>query len=301
VTTARPPSTPDSWEATVEDRIDTVTSVAAAAMHGLLDADGPAPGSGDLLPPLWQWLAWLPDAPQRDLGSDGHPRRGTFLPPVPDARRMYAGGRYQLAEAVRVGESMRRRSVVTAVTEKIGSSGPLTFVEVTHEHFVEDRVALTEVQDLVFRSVSGAPGPSIGERAGARPEPAGGDFGDWEWHQELATDATVLFRFSALTYNAHRIHYDVDYARDVEGYPGLVVHGPLQAIAVAELCRRNLPGRLLRSFQFRAVRPAFSGAPLALRGRHTGDGDGDDVELVVLDDRGIPTMTATAELTPVGA
>ena len=273
----------EPWVPVAEERDDTVTPKAASALHGLLDGDGPPPAAGDPLPPLWHWLAFLPDAPQRHLGPDGHPRQGGFLPPTRLPRRMFAGGRLDIAAPAAVGQPLHRTSVVSAVTEKSGRSGDLVFVEVTSRVSTGGRLAITEVQDLVYR----------GPAAAAAPEAPAASDGGWTWQRELATDPTVLFRFSALTYNAHRIHYDLAYATEVEGYPALVVHGPLQAVALAELCRRHLPDRQLAGFAFRARRPAFGGPPLRLRGRLAGD---DQVELVAVDDRGHPTMTAEATL-----
>ncbi len=276
-----------AWEPAVEEAYDTVSQTAAAALHGLFDADGPPPAAGDPLPPLWHWLAWLPSAPQRDLGPDGHPKRGGFLPPVPLPQRMFAGGRFEFHAPAEVGGPLHRRSLVTSVTEKHGRSGDLVFVEVNHEVSAGGRAVITEVQDLVYRQG--------GRYTPEPPRPAGGEAEEWAWQHDLGTHPTLLFRFSALTYNAHRIHYDRVYATETEGYPGLVVHGPLQAMALAELCRRHLPGRPLRAFRFRARRPAFDGPPLRLRGRPVGD---DHVELVAVDESGQPTMTAEAELHP---
>ena len=272
------------WAPVAEERVDAVPAAAAAALHGLLDAPGPPPGPGDPLPPLWHWLAFLPDAPQRHLGPDGHLRQGGFLPPTRLPRRMFAGGRIDHEGPVAVAQPLHRTSLVTSVTEKSGRSGDLVFVEVTSRLSAGGRPAITEVHDLVYRGA--APPAAAGD-----PPPE--DDAGWAWHEELATDPTVLFRFSALTYNAHRIHYDRAYATEVEGYPGLVVHGPLQAIALAELCRRHLGDRQVATFSFRACRPAFDGAPLRLRGRRIDD---NRVELAALDGSGHVTMTAEAAL-----
>ena len=291
-----------SWEPVVEETADALTPAVAAAMHGLLDAPGAPPGPGDPVPLLWHWLTFLPRTPQRDLGPDGHPRPGSFLPPA-SGRRMFAGGQVSRGDRdLRVGEELARRSVVTGVREKTGRSGSLVFVTVNHELSGRDGLSVTDVQDIVYRPP--APPPSAASAApAANPTPAaptadiggaGGDGDDgWDWGLDLRPDPTLLFRFSALTYNAHRIHYDRTYATEVEGYPGLVVHGPLQAIALAELCRRNVPGRPLRTFRFRAVSPAFDGRPLRFRGRWTDD---DQVTLVALDDTGVTTMEADATL-----
>lgn len=275
------------WEPTVEEAEGSVTPSAAAALHGLLDGPGPPPTDGEPLPLLWHWLAFLPSAAQRDLGPDGHPRPGSFLPPVELARRMYAGGRVDAHGRVRVGDRLRRQSRVTDVVTKDGRSGPLAFVEVTHEITTDDGDGLVEVQDLVYRGPSRT--PEADDAASGRPDEAVGS----AWCQRLRPDPTMLFRFSALTYNAHRIHYDRPYAEQVEGYPGLVVHGPLQAIALAELCRRNRPEAPLRSFWFRSERPAFEGSALDLVGRPAANGR---IDLTAMDPARGPTMTAGAEL-----
>ena len=329
-----------TWEPVVELARDAVTERSCKALHGLLDGQGPPPSDGEALPLLWHWMAFLPLVAQRDLGVDGHPKLGGFLPPLEGTRRMFAGARFKLHRAIHVGEVLDRRSVVTSVQKKSGRSGELTFVEVTHEISIAGHLALTEVQDIVYRNAEtmstdrlhgdGAEPamaglPSTGQGAPSDPGPAAtpaemkrassepaysapSDPGssvssgsdpkelvdkDWEWSSGLDVSPTMLFRFSALTYNAHRIHYDRDYATKVEGYPGLVVHGPLQAVALAELCRAHVPGRSLDSFTFRARRPAFDSGPLRLMGRLTASGQ---VELAAFDAQGSATMTATGEL-----
>ena len=270
------------WQPATEVVSDTVTAGVVEALHGLLDAPGDPPGDGEPLPALWHWLAFLPRVPQRELGADGHPQRGTFLPPIALPRRMFAGGRCTFDDVVTVGEPLVRTSSVASVEEKNGRSGKLVFVTVRHEIGRDGGPpAIVEEQDLVYR------GPSA--PVASAPHPAASL--NWPWSWEMAIDSTLLFRFSALTYNAHRIHYDRPYAIEQEGYPGLVVHGPLQAIALAELSRRHRPGERLTSFRFRAVRPCFDDAPLKLRGR-AGDGH---IDLEALDAGDQTTMQAEAE------
>jgi 3-methylfumaryl-CoA hydratase len=302
-----------AWQPVTETLDDLVPPGAAAALHGLLDAEGPAPAAGDPLPPLWHWLAFLPRVPQRELGEDGHPRVGTFLPPVGlGRRRMYAGGRFELGGTLPVGATLKRDSVVSSVEEKSGRSGSLVFVIVRHELRAASGsspgpAAVVEHQDLVYRAM---PAPSAGGPPAAEatdvgpPDPEAEQ--DWTWTWTLSPDPTLLFRFSALTYNAHRIHYDRTYATTAEGYPGLVVHGPLQAVALAELCRRFLPDRQLTSFRFRALRPAFDGHPVRFCGRLAaaegaggpdgGDGAGEAIDLAAIDHEGHVTMRASAGL-----
>lgn len=263
-----------------------VTATAAAALHGILDASGPPPGAGDPVPPLWHWLAFLPTAAQRGLGTDGHPASLSYLRNAPLGRRMVAGGRVDFTAPAAIGAPLHRVSRTENVAEKLGRSGKLVFVDIRHDIDAEGRVAIREVQNLVYREAA------QGSPTGPNGAPAPVD-DEWTWRRTLATDSRLLFRFSALTYNAHRIHYDVEYARDVEGYPGIVAHGPLQAIALAEICRRELPSRRVRSFQFRSTAPAFGGDVLELRGRMVDEGR---VELTVVDSSGSVTMQAQAVL-----
>ena len=287
----------DGWTANVEDAVDVVTPAAAGALHDLLDLPGDAPSAGAPLPPLWHWLAFRPRSPQRLLGPDGHPPRGGFLPPVRLPRRMAAGFRVELARAPRVGEPLHRRATVVSVEAKTGRSGELVFVTTRAELRTTPHDGATpllvEEQDLVYRGVVPPSGPPAAPGPGVAPDDPSPD--GWPWARDLAVDPRLLFRFSALTYNAHRIHYDRDYARDVEGYPGLVVHGPLQALALAELCRAYIPNRAVRSFRSRAVAPAFDDGPVLLRGREL---DGNRAELVAFGHRGTPTTRADADLEP---
>jgi 3-methylfumaryl-CoA hydratase len=307
------------WQPVTETVEDLVPAGAALALHGLLDAPGPAPGREDPLPPLWHWLAFLPRVAQHDLGADGHPRVGTFLPPVGlGRRRMYAGGQLRFDGPLPVGAAVRRESVVASVEEKTGRTGSLVFVTVRHELVAADGRGpggVVEHQDLVYRAMPApAPepttpastGPAATGPAASPPDPEAEE--EWTWTWSLTPDPTLLFRFSALTYNAHRIHYDRTYATTVEAYPGLVVHGPLQAIALAELCRRFVPDRRLTSFRFRALRPAFDGHEVRFCGRaalaegedQPDGGEGSEgegrIDLAAIDHEGHVTMRASAGL-----
>lgn len=272
---------------------------AARRLHGLLDAPDPLPEPGDPLPPLWHWLTFLPSAPQREMGDDGHPRLGGFMPPTDLPRRMFAGGRYTFVRDIAVGEPLVRRSSIAGIDDKQGRSGRLRFVTVRHEILADDELALVEEQDLVYREAStGGPAQPAGgsaRTAGGSAGTAGGEAHeavDWPLAWQLEIDPVVLFRFSALTYNAHRIHYDRGYATGVEGYPGLVVHGPLQAVALVELVRRAKPQDRVATFRFRGRRPLFDDGPVLLRGRE----DGARVELVSLGHDGQLAIEAEAEL-----
>jgi 3-methylfumaryl-CoA hydratase len=255
---------PDTWQPVTEVSEDVVTPATAEALHNLLDSPGPPPGSGDPIPPLWHWLAFLPRGPQRELARDGHPKLGAFMPPVPPSRRMFAGGQLSFRAPLIIGEPMRRTSTVTSIERKTGRTGSLIFVEVSHDYAMSSNQGSTSVheqQDIVYRahaSATAAPVATVAAETQQQPVPNS----TWQW--DLRISPTLLFRFSALTYNAHRIHYDREYATKEEGYPGLVVHGPLQAIALAELARRNAVP--LSSFHFRAVHPAFDDGSLQLRG-----------------------------------
>jgi 3-methylfumaryl-CoA hydratase len=262
----------------------------AAAFAGLIGAPVPPLETGDPLPPMWHWFTLLEHPAQAELGADGHLARGPFLPPIPGRRRMWAGGRLRLAAPIPVGAQLSARSSVAAVSVKSGRRGGLAFVTVRHELSVDDAPVGVEEQDIVYRSEPDqtAPRGKTPEtpRTPAAPEPSGA------WHAELATDPVLLFRFSALTYNGHRIHYDRPYATQVEGYPDLVVHGPLLALLALELPRVHAPGRAVRSFGYRLVSPAFVPATMVSDARP----EGATVELTVAAKGAPPSLTATATL-----
>ncbi|HEY2564318.1 MAG TPA: hypothetical protein VGI44_11440 [Acidimicrobiales bacterium] len=280
--------TPDTGgeDAAPETESDVVPAGAARALHNLLDGPGSPPAGGDPLPPLWHWLAFLPRTSQRDLGPDGHPRPGSSTQPEDFPRRMFAGSRLWFPGKARIDRKLLRQSDVVSTTEKAGRSGPLLFVTIGHRIADEGEVVVREEQDIVYR-----PSEQHGTARREGPVPP---TGDWTWGLDLHPTETMLFRFSALTYNAHRIHYDRTYAEEIEGYPGLVVQGPLQAIALAEVCRRYCPDRPMTSFVFRALRPAFEGGILRFRGRPNRS----TVDLAVFDGSDRRTMEATATLEP---
>jgi 3-methylfumaryl-CoA hydratase len=219
-------------------------------------------GPGDPLPPLWHWLYFLPQAPAREVGADGHPKRGGFMPPVTLPRRMFAGGELSFLAPIPLGAEIRRTSEVTTVETKSGRSGELVFVTVRHKVFAAGTLAVEEVQNIVYREAGGpVPAP---EAKPLPPAPAGA------WVREVTPDPVLLFRYSALTFNGHRIHYDRPYAMGEENYPGLVVHGPLLATMLMDLVRLNA-GRAVTGFKFRAVAPIFDIAPFRLVGLAEGD------------------------------
>jgi 3-methylfumaryl-CoA hydratase len=273
-----------------------------AAFSGLLDLP-PVAGEGDPLPPLWHWFGFLDHPRQDELGDDGHPATGAFLPPVPHRRRMIAGGRLEVRRPIRVGETLERCSSLTRAEVKHGRSGAMLLVTVRHGFTGADgTLAVTEEQDVVYRSqppgaprgIAAAPGDeaqrsstSSGEEPGTAPAAS-------PEAVELRTDPTLLFRFSALTYNTHRIHYDEPYVTGVEGYPGLVVHGPLLALMLLEIPRRHRPGRGVAHCAYRLARPVFSGA--TVRADHEDAPDGDVLRLTGGVPGAPPSITATITL-----
>ena len=273
------------WVGKEESSDDVATAVPVAALAATLDRDEPRPQTGDPLPPLWHWLYFLPIYPISRSGPDGHPARGEFLPPVPLPRRMWAGSRFEFHRPLRVGSSMSRVSRIGDVTGKEGRSGPLVFVTVRHTISDGEGVALTEEHDIVYRE-NARPGDS-------RPPPQLAPV-NAEWTREIEPSAVLLFRYSALTFNSHRIHYDRRYVTEVEGYPGLVVHGPLIATLLLDLLRRNLPQASVTRFSFRAVRPLYDIAPFSVCGMP--DPEGKVVRLWAKDVDGWLAMDATAML-----
>jgi 3-methylfumaryl-CoA hydratase len=246
-----------SWIGRTEIRHDVVTPWPMAALAATLDRDDPMPTDGDPLPPLWHWLYFLSTDRQSTLGEDGHAKRGGFLPPVPLPRRMWAGGRFEFHHQLRVGDQITRVSTIQDVREKEGRSGPLAFVVVRHEISNAQGLALWEEHDIVYRDIplSAADVPIVP----LAPEHSA-------WQRTIVPDDVLLFRYSALTFNGHRIHYDRRHATEVEGYPGLIVHGPLVATLLLDLARRELPQADIASFNFRAVAPLFDTGPFTVCG-----------------------------------
>lgn len=236
------------WIGRTEVRDDAITLAPAAAMAATMDLTTASLSVGAALPALWHWLYFIPLAAQSEIGPDGHPKRGGFLPPVPLPRRMWAGGRLEFLRDIKIGETLTRRSEIKDVNIKEGRSGPLVFVTVSHKFSTPDGVAINEEHDIVYRD---NPQPNAPIQT---PQPARTDE---TFSREIAPDPVLLFRYSALTFNGHRIHYDRPYVTQVEGYPGLIVHGPLIATFLMDLLQRNLPHARVVSFNFRAVRPLF--------------------------------------------
>ncbi|WP_241017519.1 MaoC family dehydratase N-terminal domain-containing protein [Burkholderia sp. Ac-20349] len=263
---------------------DVIALDRATAFAATLDLDR-HPVAGDALPPLWHWLYFWSVARQSELGHDGHPLKGGFLPDLGLPRRMWAGGRVVFENPLPIGETAVRTSRVLSVEHKEGRSGPLGFVTV--EHLIESggAVAIREEHDIVYRGAA--------EPGAAAPAPKAAPDGA-QWQRDITPDEVLLFRYSALTFNGHRIHYDRTYAREIEGYPDLVVHGPLISTLLLDLVPRSLPGATVREYAYRAVRPTFLGNTFSVCGRVAEDGN--TIDLWAKDHDGWLTMSARATL-----
>lgn len=255
------PNALETWIGTSETHKDTLHTQPARFMQATIGRE-PTLETGDALPPLWHWLYFLEAKPLRELGRDGHPKKGGFLPPVALPRRMWAGGRFEFHAAIPLGTQACKRSTIKHIAEKNGRSGALCFVTVLHEVFLEDgTLALIEEHDIVYREDPRPDAPKpVPEMA-----PTGADV------SEIVTPSQViLFRYSALTFNGHRVHYDVDYARTVEGYDGLVFHGPLTATLLIDLAQRIM-GTAAKTFEFRGLAPLAGMAPFHIEGNRNGN------------------------------
>jgi 3-methylfumaryl-CoA hydratase len=284
-------STPDidlsAWIGRGETLHDRINPTPVMALTATLDHPPALVTIGTALPPLWHWLYFLPMHQQSEIGADGHAKRGDFLPPVPLPRRMWGSSQFEFRLPLRIGDDVTRTSTIEGVSAKDGRTGKLVFVKVRHElrrNGAAD-AALVEFHDIVYRDAKHAdevvPTPIVA------PENA-------LWQREIVPDDVLLFRYSALTFNGHRIHYDRRYVTQVEGYPGLIVHGPLIATLLLDLLHRKMPEADIASFRFKAVRPTFdlhsfkvNGVPLA---------DGKTIHLWACDHEGWLTMDATATL-----
>ncbi len=272
------------WVGKSEVLAETLAPFPSNALAATLDRDDPVYGSGSALPPLWHWLHFLPVAPMSAVGPDGHPERGAFLPPVPLPRRMWAGSRLNFIKPLMIGETVTRTSTVKSVEHKAGRTGDLVFVTVRHVLSGASGVAIEEEHDIVYRGVA-APGT-------VAPLPVQASVNE-DWSRVVHPDPVLLFRYSALTFNSHRIHYDQPYVTDVEGYPGLVVHGPLIATLLLDALRREKPDARVRSFTFKAVSPLFDVADFNVCGRMV---DAGKAHLWARNSTGGLAMDATAEI-----
>ena len=268
------------WIGKTESVTDTVTAWPVAALAATLDRREAAPQSGDELPPCGHWLYFLEAKPLSELGPDGHPKRGGFLPPVPLPRRMWAGGRLEFLHPVRIGDEIRRDSTILSVEAKHGRSGNLVFVTVEHAVSCDGRVAIREEHDIVYREAA-RPGDAPPETKQGAANPA--------WHRSVSGDPVTLFRYSALTFNGHRIHYDYPYVTKEEGYPDLVVHGPLQATLLLHFAA-EIAGAPPKQFSFRGQSPLFANTPFTLHAKR----ENEALMLWTARDGGPIAMTARA-------
>jgi 3-methylfumaryl-CoA hydratase len=258
----------------------------AQALSAALDhADVPV--AGDALPPAWQWLYFVDTPRASATGKDGHPAlgpdAGSFLPPVPLPRRMWAAGSFDVLQALKLGQAAVRTTAIKSVEAKTGKSGTLVFVTLAHQISQDGQLCVREAQNLVYREMPTAPAPlPPGE-----PAPT-----DADWTRTITPDPVLLFRYSALSYNGHRIHYDRPYAIEQEFYPALVVHGPLLATLLLDLLHEKLPDVRVASYRFRAMRPTFDTSAFQISGKR----DGDSVSLWTTDHEGCLGMSATARL-----
>jgi len=273
-----------AWIGKSETATDVLTATPARALAATLDLARTFE-QGDALPPPWHWQYFLSMSPLAEAGPDGHPKRGEFLPPVPLPRRMWAGSRMEFHRRLRIGDAVTRVSRIADVALKEGRSGALVFVKVRHEIAVGEDTALVDEHDIVYRDLP-KPGDVISP---GRKAPAQG-----AWRREIRPDPVLLFRYSALTYNSHRIHYDQPYVTSVEGYPGLIVHGPLLATLLLDLLLRERPKANVTHFEFRAMRPVFDTAPFFVCGEPAADGA--SARLWIADAEGLLCMDATVRI-----
>ncbi len=269
------------WIGKTEEGTDVVTPHLVRALRATLFLDIGQPKDGDPTPLTAQWCLAQPVVAAAELGPDGHPARGGFLPPVPLPRRMWAGGQITFHDPIRVGDAVTRASRIADVTLKQGASGPLCFVTVHHDITTPRGLAVTERQDIVYRD--SAP-------RGATPAPSGDVVAPGRHRRSHMADPILLFRYSALTFNAHRIHYDRSYVTDIEGYPGLVFHGPLQAALLVNYAAQLRGHGSPKRFDYRAVAPLFDGAEFTLNADETPEG----MTLWTADAGSHATMKATA-------
>ncbi len=274
-----------AWAGRSQTVHDTIGPSPVAALAATLDHPAAHTAAGTPLPPLWHWLYFLPLHRHSELGADGHAQRGGFLPPVSLPRRMWAGSQFEFISPIRIGDAVARTSTIVDVTQKAGRTGPLVFVKVRHELRCNGAAdpALVEFHDIVYRAArqpADVEPPLLAAPAAAA------------WQHTVVPDDVLLFRYSALTFNGHRIHYDRRYVTEVEAYPGLVVHGPLIATLLMDLLRRHAPDAEVLSFKFKAVRPTFDLHLFKLNGQR----DGHTVKLWAQDHEGWLTMDAVALL-----
>jgi 3-methylfumaryl-CoA hydratase len=268
------------WIGRTEEAQDVITPRLVKSLRATLDQDPGEATEGDAAPPAVHWCLAPPTYPEHMLGPDGHPTRGGFLPPVALPRRMWAGSKLEIVSDLRIGDLVERRSRISDVIAKEGRTGLLCFVTIDHEFLTARGTAIRETQQVVYRDIDSRPAPTL---AADPTKPT--------WHKTIHADSVLLFRYSALTFNGHRIHYDRTYCIRQEGYPGLIVHGPLQATLLLMLAASIRGGVVPRHFAFRGINPLFDGADFSVNAVAEGDG----LELWAANDRSQRTMTARAK------
>ena len=270
------------WIGRSTEASDIVTAQLVKGLRATLFQEIGEPKTGDAAPFTTHWCLAQPVFPMSELGPDGHPARGGFLPPVPLPRRMWAGGELEFFDALRVGDEAKRASRISDVTMKAGSTGTLCFVSVIHEVTTSRGLAIRERQDIVYREMSSTSQAPAAKPAAAPPAA--------QHRESHVSDPVLLFRYSALTFNGHRIHYDRDYVTKVEGYPGLIFHGPLQATFIVELAAKLHGGQPPKKLSYRGLQPLFEGSEFSINANKTDAG----MELWVANAEGQPTMKGTA-------
>jgi len=276
------------WIGRTETIEDFISPTIIAGMSATLDRDDGEPEFGDAIPASWHWLFFNKAARRSKLGVDGHPARGDFLPPVPLPRRMWAGSKVELLKPLEVGSKITRLSTINNVTVKEGRSGALVFVEIDHQVSGTDGVAVTDLQTVVYRGEAPKE-PATTNKPQSKPLPNGA-----LWSETVTPDTVLLFRYSALTFIGHRIHYDRDYTINEEGYPALLVHGPLTATMLLDLARRNMPDSEITGFDVRASGPLFDNAPFTIHGKL--DDSQTTAELWAINNDGELSMSVSAIL-----
>ncbi|MGB5903174.1 MAG: MaoC family dehydratase N-terminal domain-containing protein [Xanthobacteraceae bacterium] len=271
------------WIGRTEEASDIVTAQLVKGLRATLFLDIGEPKTGDAAPFTTHWCLAQPVYPMSMLGPDGHPTRGGFLPPVPLPRRMWAGGELQFIEPLRVGDEATRASRIADVTVKSGSTGTLCFVSVEHTISTPRGVAIRERQDIVYRDMPTGGKNAAPAKPAAAPPAA-------KHRQTHISDPVLLFRYSALTFNGHRIHYDRDYVTKVEGYPGLIFHGPMQAALLVEFAAHLHGGTAPKKFSYRGLQPLFEGGEFSVNADEVAEG----LDIWVANADGAPTMRGTA-------
>ncbi len=274
------------WIGRTQEASDVITAQLAKGLRATLFLGIGNPVEGDIAPFTTHWCLAQPVVAMSEIGTDGHPARGGFLPPVPLPRRMWAGGQIEFIDPLRVGDTVTRSSRISDVTMNTGSTGALCFVSVDHTITTPRGIAIRERHDIVYRDLA----PASDAKAAPTPAPTPAPAPAGKHRETHMADPVLLFRYSALTFNGHRIHYDRDYVTKVEGYPGLIVHGPLQASLLIEFAAKLRGGKAPAKFVYRGVNPLFDGAEFSVNGNETGSG----LEVWTANAVGAATMKGTA-------